>query len=329
KKIANIWASAGLPERQSQPDIVSERLSGLERHIANSDENISVTMGTTPSGIPSLANLYTFVNGVKTVKEVADSQGKRTNFLFGINNHLVYDDVVEIQERIDAIKDVLSEIDEKLGVKIARSYFSKMQRTAPFRFLLQRAADQNMFACSKDDGLTLSERTKWGVGYVHLHGHEANERKDYVKSNSDFISDLATSVLLRNAVANSDVHILGGDVSHAINLANKAKQLSVAPPLVYITGIMYGPDGEEMHAGGRNTFKLVDLKSPSTWIEDLAALKPRPSGDIGVLEYQKLLTPKAAERIYQPHKPELDDFRILLGGDLSGQSMMRVERYRR
>jgi hypothetical protein len=300
RRIAEIWHSAGLKERSAQEDLVGERINQLENHVSHGGEELSVTLGTTPSGIPSIANLYTFAKGVKTVKEIADAHGKRTDFLFGVNDHLVPSGEHELLKRNRAIYEAISRISEELGVEISPSYFSEMQRTAPFRSLLQKAADRLMFADSEATGLTLFERPEGMREYTPLDEDDANSRTDYEDSRSDFASKLGTTVLLRNAVANSNIHILGGDASHALKLANKAAQLDVASPLVYTTGIMYGPDGEEMHAGSENTFKLEDLRSPDTWVEDLAALKPRPSGDLGVLEYGKLLTPEATKRIYQP-----------------------------
>ena len=304
-KIARVWSSAGLTEITAQVDMVSEGNSQLERHVAECDRDVNVTMGTTPTGMPSLANLYTFVRGAGMVKRVVDDQGKSAHIVFGINDHLVGSNEPELPRRIEAITAVIDRISEELDIEIKIQRYSQMQRSAPFRRLLQRVADHGMFACSKSEGVPLWEMPNGKGEYQHICGTEANSRTDYERSGSDFATDLAGTVLLRNAVVGSNVHAIGGDVNHALKLADKAAQLGVASPVVYTTGVMYGPDGEEMHASSRNTFTLRDLQSQGTWVRDLANLRPRPSGEIGPLEYRGLLTSEAAARIYMPRRDGL------------------------
>jgi len=276
------------PEEQRRED--SELADQLQRLRK---KQVSVMMGTTPSGPLHLANVYTLATGAYRVDRACKKAGVEPHFTLGLNDLLVTEEQAQhVPEHRARIRRFLATLQDQKGIDIVLQNYSDVQREPGFRKQLREYRDHHVF--------------RWDIN-VQKSPHEQHKFKDIEFPTTEEFNDprmdyrtkeLRPLIALRARYAKIDVYVLGGDHAHANGTFNNQIYLRGVPkPHLISTGVLYGLDGREMHVSDRNFISLEQLEKQQGWLDKILKLADAPTGHFGPFDYIDLL-PKNGAKLY-------------------------------
>ncbi len=254
---------------------------------------LNVMMGTTPSGSLHLANILTLAGGTIDVLSAINNAGiHNVRFTLGFNDLLAlhrHHSQDDINSRKSDINNFIDEIQRIYGIEILLQPFSELQRTRPFRQILQEVAKRKLFDRYGYSGITLENSVRGERFFYKI--LDLNNIDFLRKEEVDFVPIYLLDLMaLRDASENVDIHILGGDQMHAGRIIDPRRFVGKNSPFMYITGRVYGLNGREMHTTNNNTITIDELQEFPNWLERIIEIKQKaPIKSIGPLEYRDLI----------------------------------------
>lgn len=278
---------------EMNPDIRKEDKCFLALTDPTKGYDINVTMGTTPSGDLTLANVYTIAAGVSRVSEMCKEHGFNPTFSLGINDNAIHPSQQKyLEHRLDVIDGFVNDFREVTGIEIDVVPFSRIQRESRFREMLNE----------------LNECGQLGFGRIEIKRARKGKQKfktlcntdvDYLDPRFDYSGTIYALVSLRANYAKSAIHIIGGDQEHAHKVFNPDKFPGQKPPAVYSPGLVYGTDGQEMHVSNGNIVSYTELGAGPKTIESVLEMAQNPSEIVGPANYWRMISEEKRDSAYQ------------------------------
>ncbi len=260
-----------------------------------SPENpLRVMMGTTPSGPLHIANMFTLATGAVNVQQAVEQAGIRdVRYILGYNDLFALmrgHSNEDIEERKRVVEEFIGEMQRGYGIEICLEPFSELQRTDAFRETLEEVARRRLFPGGSVRGVAgeilVAERNTGNFRYIHGNMN----RETFTDDTVDYVPHTLLDLMaFRDAADKVDVHILGGDQTHAGKIRDPGRYVGGKNIALYVPGIVFGSDGREMHVSNGNAISLDEIKGVSGWLEKIVELGNAPTRLIGQVEYRSLI----------------------------------------